>query len=229
MKRLLLSCAGALALGFAAQTASAADMPAPVYKAPPPAAALFNWTGFYVGLQAGYGWGDSNINDGGFAPSWSTSGWLAGAFVGFNYQISALVLGVEGDLNFANITGNVDPGPPTNVVSSKIDSLGSIRGRLGFTGGQWLFFATAGYAWAGASHSQTAAFAAVPTGTANATLQGPTAGLGIEFASTPNLLWRIEYRHYWWDTVNLIMPVPYTARAFSNRLDTVTIGLAWKM
>src|ERR1035438_10220501 len=101
MKKFLL---GSVALIALVGTAAAADLPAkaPVYKAP--LAVAYNWTGFYVGINGGGGWGTSNWD--GIPSSFNTSGGLVGATIGYNWQNgSPLVFGLEGDLDWANIRG----------------------------------------------------------------------------------------------------------------------------
>lgn len=114
----------AFALVGSAGLALAADLPN--YQPPPPAqvynpAPAFDWSGPYLGLTGGYGWG-------------TTDGWLGGAFAGYNFQVSPnVVVGVEGD-----ITG-------TNRTTNSWDS--SIRGRLGYAYDRYLFYGTGGVAF----------------------------------------------------------------------------------
>ena len=109
MKKLLLAAIASGALSTV--SAFAADMPV---KAPPaPAAAAYNWSGFYIGVQTGYGW--TNILDTENAPLFSEfasgkpPGWLAGGHAGYNLQLNALVLGIEADIEGANIKTSYDP------------------------------------------------------------------------------------------------------------------------
>ena len=113
MKRILM--AGAVAL-VAGTHAFAADLPPPM--APPPRAPAayvpvspaYNWSGFYIGVNAGYGFGDSTWNTPLAAPSTSPSfgvnGEMAGATLGWNYQIGQIVLGIEGDYDWQNARGD---------------------------------------------------------------------------------------------------------------------------
>ena len=89
MKRFLLASAGVLAM---VGLANAADLPRPMYtKAPPMVAPYYNWTGFYVGINGGGGWGNSAWDTtGGF----DTSGGLVGGTIGYNWQMGTWVLGV---------------------------------------------------------------------------------------------------------------------------------------
>src|SRR5882672_9740960 len=99
--------AGCFAVGalLAAQCANAADLSvAPLYKAPPPAAApAYDWSGFYLGINGGGGWGHSNWDAN--ATGIRTSGELVGGTAGYNWQLGGAVLGVEGDIDWANLKG----------------------------------------------------------------------------------------------------------------------------
>ncbi len=154
--------------------ANAADLPAaaPAYKTPAvvPSPA-FNWSGFYVGANVGYGWGNDDgaqITD--FPPTVATfaigqtptalrfrqKGVIGGAEAGYNWQSASLVYGVEADISATDIKGSGTfffPGsilgaPETTTASSSLDWLATIRGRLGFTPvDRLLIFGTAGVAF----------------------------------------------------------------------------------
>jgi outer membrane immunogenic protein len=95
---------GLCCLTAAVSTAYAADMPAPVYKAPPAVPApVYSWTGFYAGVHGGYGgtW-ISGTGPGGSAAG-IQHGFIAGGQVGYNYQIRSFVVGLEGDLSWSAV------------------------------------------------------------------------------------------------------------------------------
>lgn len=185
MKNLLLASVGLLALGVA--SASAADLPrampakAPVYVAPP----LYNWTGFYVGINGGAGFGTADFS-GPFSTSFNTSGGLIGGTLGYNWQMNQLVFGLEGDVDWANIRGSGSCAG-TNC-SVKHDWLATLRGRLGFT--PWdrgLLYVTGGAAWGNVN----ADIAGV--GSSNETKTGWTIGGGLEAAIAGPWTGKIEY------------------------------------
>src|SRR3982750_924735 len=106
MKRFVV--AGLVGAGFgflalAAMPASAADLPRGTYKAPAYVAPQYNWTGFYLGINGGGGFGGSNWN--GFAVSNSPSGGMIGGTAGYNWQGAGnpWVFGLEGDIDWTNI------------------------------------------------------------------------------------------------------------------------------
>lgn len=202
MRRILLATA---AVAFSSSFTLAADMAAPVYKAPPAVVAtVFNWTGLYVGGDIGYGSGRSDgvLNDGTFnvgpVPySADPKGMIGGGFAGYNYQMGQFVVGVEADWQAANLSGS---GTGTFLISSytmdtKVSNYGSVRGRVGFAMDRWLVFATGGWAWGNAQTSYSDTGAPPPFGTNKINGSGGTVGAGIEYAVTNNWLARVEYRY----------------------------------
>src|SRR6185437_1878513 len=100
MKKFLL--AGVSLLAFHVASASAADIsrrPPPPARAPVMVEAPYNWTGAYVGINGGYGWGGSSISGPFTTGAFDTSGGLVGGTLGYNYQVNQIVFGVEGDID----------------------------------------------------------------------------------------------------------------------------------
>jgi outer membrane immunogenic protein len=199
--------------GGAASVAADAGLPgapiAPLYKALP-ARSPYNWTGFYFGADGGYAWQKSAGTLTTAAGSlltpydYSATGPFAGSFVGVNCQFSRLVLGIEGDWQWSNLTGNnpnlaplgatgaLPSGPFTASTTTK--DYGSIRGRLGVAFDRFLVFGTGGWA----TGNPSIAFAltgAAPFVTAGGQSNVWTAGAGVEYAITDSILGRIEYRY----------------------------------
>src|ERR1700719_1568889 len=96
----LLAVVGLLAPAGMIGPASAADMSRTVYKAPPPVyyAPIYNWNGFYIGADGGYGWGTSNWSA--LGSNFDVKGGLFGGQVGYNWQFGQFVYGVEADLDW---------------------------------------------------------------------------------------------------------------------------------
>ena len=187
MKR-ILSIAAALALLSGTQV-SAADLPPPPLYAPPP---VFSWTGFYLGINAGYGFGQSSWSDpfNGSTGNFNTSGFLIGGTLGANYQIGSFVIGLEGDgdWNDANGTTFSVAGNCVGVgCTTKSEWLATIRGRAGFAWDRVLFYGTGGVAFGDVE----AAAGGLPF--ASGTQTGWTAGGGIEWAFAPNWTGKVEY------------------------------------
>ena len=208
MKRMLI--AGVFAL-TAAEQALAADMPAPFPSPQPPAsyypaAAPFNWSGFYVGANGGYGFGTSSwsapavdtatlISPAVATGSFNLRGLLAGGTLGLNMQANAFVFGVEADGDWTSLNGN---GSTANgycslatvgaTCETKSPVFGTLRARLGYAFGRVLVYGTGGVAGAQvqAGFNPPATF----DGAANF---GWTAGAGMEFAFADNWTAKVEY------------------------------------
>ena len=143
MKRSLVLGLGLLAL--AALPASAADLPrgAMPYKAPA-YVAQYNWTGFYLGINGGGGWGDSDWNV--FGVSHSPSGGMIGGTAGYNWQGagSPWVFGLEGDIDWTNIRDSTACGGL--LCETRNNWLGTVRGRVGYAFDRFMPYFTGGLA-----------------------------------------------------------------------------------
>jgi outer membrane immunogenic protein len=173
--------------------AGAADM---ALKAPPAAPPVYNWTGFYGGIEGGAGWGRADDTDaGGFnSGGFSVTGGLVGGTLGYNWQINRIVLGLEGDGSSRRLKGstvgtipaigNCSGAPPH--CDSQLQALGTFRGRAGVTFGMFLPYVTGGLG-VGALHGHEGdvlANGAVGNGTTTvgpsaAALRQPSVGTGL--------------------------------------------------
>ena len=179
MKRILSTgIAIAALLGLAAQ-ASAADMSrAMPTKAPAYVVPYYNWTGAYVGINGGGGWGTGNGID--------TSGGFVGGTLGYNWQAGQTVFGLETDIAWSGIDGT---GTIVGVpVTSGTDWFGTVRGRLGVAVDRSLWFVSGGLAY-GDVHASAAGVSISDT---NA---GWTLGGGVEFALQGPWTAKVEYLH----------------------------------
>jgi outer membrane immunogenic protein len=189
--------AAAMAVLAGTADALAADLPTPSPPVPLPAA-VYNWTGLYIGINGGYGTGNSNWSDSavGASGSFPTSGFLIGGTVGANYQIGQYVFGIEGDGDWTNLQGNTGPTcgaisavvPPPDSCQTQSEWLATVRARVGYAFDRILVYGTAG-----------AAFGNIQTGlnppsTFDSSVEaGWTAGGGIEFAFARNWTAKVEY------------------------------------
>jgi outer membrane immunogenic protein len=189
MNRYLSLFASVLGLALSIGTASAADLSRPPpTKAPPYVPPYYNWTGFYIGVNGGGGWGTSNWSP--LPGSFNTSGGLVGGTIGYNWQFGQWVWGLEGDGDWSDIKGNTTGtalscgvGPCT----TQNDFLATVRGRLGFAADRWMPYITGGLAIGDIKVSNPIAPGVDQT---NA---GWTAGGGIEFALASNWTAKVEY------------------------------------
>jgi outer membrane immunogenic protein len=208
MKKFLLGTVAAFAM---VTSASAADLAArPYTKAPVAVAQVMTWTGFYVGVQGGYGWGSSNEvffngpNTAAFVGTqkYDTSGGFAGGVAGYNWQTGAFVLGLEGDYHWADINGRssvVNVGPPNlgDTYYTKLRGFGDVKGRLGYAAGPALFFVSGGAAVGDLQHRYDAALngGAANTFVQNNTRWGYTVGAGVEYMFAQNWSGKLEYSY----------------------------------
>jgi outer membrane immunogenic protein len=198
MKRILV--AGALVLAgsglvFAADLPPAAEPPP---RAPatyvPTVAPVYDWSGIYVGLNGGYGFGDSNWTAPGIAPTgnFDVNGGVIGGTIGYNFQWSSFVFGIEADLDWADLKGNSSVaacGVGAGVTcETESEWLGTVRARLGWAWDRVLFYGTAG----GAAGNIQAGLNP-PETFDTSTEFGWTVGAGVEYAITDNFTARIEY------------------------------------
>jgi outer membrane immunogenic protein len=218
MNRLAVGTTALLVTALAAPV-HAADLPAaPAYKAPviaPPIA--YNWTGFYVGANVG----------GGFANTTATAtvrgipiatgtgnnnGVIGGGQIGYNYQYTNWVFGVEADFQ-----GSSQRATGAGVTDS-FPWFGTVRGRIGFTPvDRWLVYATGGLAYGELKTSATipVAGAAIPFN-AQSTKAGWTVGGGVEAALWGNWTGKVEYLYVDINNFNLngaVLGVPIAINA----------------
>ena len=199
MQRLLLATTAAVAL---AAPAMAADMP--VKARPAPVEVVYNWTGFYIGGQVGVQWTRDEFSDpdrlgGPVGPNaFDFPGLIAGAHAGFNYQTGNFVLGIEGDIEWADAsgsgTGTLAGGAPFVTGTAKLKSQASIRGRLGFAMNRTLAYVTGGAAFGRFDLGYIFPIGSVLLDPLNTTRTGWTVGAGLEHAFVGNWSGRIEYR-----------------------------------
>jgi outer membrane immunogenic protein len=164
MKKMIFSAATVAAslAAFAASPAAAADLPSRAYTKGPVAESLYSWTGSYIGATAGYSWNRLVVNDldywdGLGDSSQSNHGAAVGGTVGYNWQNRHLVYGIEGDVSYLsnrstsnndlNRGGGPTRGLPYAQINSKIDALGTVRGRIGIAVDPALLYFTGGVAF----------------------------------------------------------------------------------
>jgi outer membrane immunogenic protein len=198
MKKLFAATFAIAALAVA--PALAADLPArPVYKGAAPAvvAAGYNWSGFYVGIHGGVGWGSKDWTETTLAAprpegSFDVRGWLLGAQIGYNFQTGPVVFGIEAQGSWANITGDrTSAAFAGQTIRTEVDSLGTVAGRLGYAVGNALLYGKGGLAWA---HDKNSVLGAA-TAAWSDTRWGWMLGGGLELGITPNWSIKGEYNY----------------------------------
>ena len=214
MKKLVL---GAIVGMTLATVGGAAADDIMVTKAPPPPSSIpsnFDWTGFYAGGHLGYAWGSSNWTAPGVSGSLDlsqpidtfaeTGSFFEGLQAGYNYMLpNRVLIGAEIDASFPafqNLAG-ISIGGISNFTSPTLGpvsysetvlSSGTVRGRIGYAPGNWLFYATGGFAW---SYDQLT-LTQLASGTTDMPFLwrlGWAAGAGVEVPISPHWTARLEY------------------------------------
>jgi outer membrane immunogenic protein len=205
MKKLLL--AGVVATALSSGSAQAADLarPVPVYRPPAPVVAFFTWTGCFVGGNVGGVWVNKEWFDDvpGFAGTsmgtHTANGGLGGVQGGCNYQVSSWVFGIQGDYDWANVTGNnVNALFPVLTDRSNVRALYSVTGRVGYAFDRFLLYVKGGGAWERDDYAVL--IGGFNLATAAETRGGWTLGLGGEYAFLDWLTAFAEYDFYGFGT-----------------------------
>jgi outer membrane immunogenic protein len=240
MKKFIL---GSVALAaMISGSAMAADMPVKApYSAPPPVLA-YDWSGFYIGAHLGYDW--ESVNGYGFHTDTGALGStfvrkfpnvFAGFQAGYNYMVAPnILLGVETDLS-RNNAGAWGLGTNDGAYGQGVlDWSGTVRGRIGYTANNVLFYGTGGFAWSDVNLTrvQISAFnPVVPQATVDnvsATRTGWTAGAGIEVGVMPNLTVKAEYRYIDYSTFTVVLPLSNRTWVVGTRSEEVLLGANYK-
>jgi outer membrane immunogenic protein len=209
MRKILLSGVALLAVSMAAP-ASAADMAArPYTKAPPPVVApIYDWTGFYIGANGGWGQSHNCVDFVTLAGTVASgcrdrSGGVVGGQVGYRWQSNQFVFGLEAQGDWADLSNTrVSLLNPTLSPRVKTDGIGLFTGQIG-----WAWNAALLYVKGGAAvTSNRFDIFDTPTGlglvSASATRWGGTLGVGFEYGFAPNWSFGAEYDHLWMGTAN---------------------------
>jgi outer membrane immunogenic protein len=234
MRQFLLAALGCTALVGSAMAADVMPMKVRPYTPP------FSWTGCYVGGFFGSffstnGW-TTTAPVPGVAPSgtpessFNITDLLGGVHGSCDYQFNSFVVGVGGDYAFTQATGTAVGNVTGLTDRTKVDSLSSVTGRLGYALDRWLPYFKGGGAW---SHDRYDAFVpgagGVPFST-TATRSGWTVGGGLEYAVVSNLSLYIEYD--WYDfgtTTNTFGSVGFPGMSIHERDSVLKVGGNWKL
>lgn len=252
MKKIMLGAVALVAIGAA--PALAADLPAaPVYSKAPAIVpvVVYNWTGFYIGANGGYGWSAGNTvtltNNTGFAvpgvigPG-SSSGGFGGGQIGYNWQFGQFVVGGEADIEGSAIKHSVqsvaiDAGGDAALSNQNLNYFYTVRGRAGVAFDRALFYVTGGFAGGQVKDSMLITNPAAPA--ASATLLDSTSrtgyvvGGGVEYAFAPNWTVKGEYQYINLGSGNLFgVTVPVagsiTSTSVKDNFQTVRVGINYK-
>jgi high affinity Mn2+ porin len=250
MGRFLLGSAALMTVAMS-DPARSADFKAP--EAAPP----YDWSGFYLGADVGFALGRSNwqASQPGGAPNLSGSfnvfrtfdafdgsgGQFGGLHAGYNYMFpSRLVLGVEADVWFpGTLDGGQDffsPAVGAANYNDTIEMAGSVRGRIGYDIGRWLYYVTGGFAWTFDQFTRTqltdSPTGSAPAGTVETTFLGRigwTVGAGVEAPIAPGWTARFEYLYSQYGNAGVTFPLGGQRFQSDLSMQEVRLGLNYKL
>lgn len=182
--------AGALSAAMIAASSNAMAGAAP--EGPTP----FDWSGIYAGAQVGYAFGNADHQFSNGAPSGDSKpdGLLGGAHFGVLLQNGQLVFGVEGDIEYADVSGEFNNTLRDSAGSTEIGLQGSVRARVGYAMDRFLPYVTGGLAIADVDHGGGPAHSGPCCGYSETAI-GWTIGAGAGYAVTDSISARLEYRY----------------------------------
>jgi outer membrane immunogenic protein len=244
MKKILLGAAALIAMGAA--PVSAADLAARPYKAAPMAAPMmYDWSGFYIGANGGYGWSRQCLDitavggiGGIFAEGCrNAGGGVAGGQVGYRWQSGPMVFGLEAQGDWANLRNSriTNLFNPADTFKSNINGLGLFTGQIGYAWNSTLLYVKGGAAVVNQRWDLFNTVTGVGIAQAERTRWGGTVGAGLEFGITPNWTVGVEYDYIWRtsDSSTFIIPaalIPPTTVTANTRTDVnlITVRVNYK-
>ncbi len=221
-----LALAAFSALAISAAPVMAADMRAPVYKAPPAPVMMqaYNWSGFYAGIHGGYAWGEGSATIVGLTDFGDIDGWFGGGQIGINWQAagSPWVWGIEADLSGSDIGSSASAFGVT--ADTTLNMFGTVRGRLGYAWDRMMVYGTGGFAWGRNELSFTAPGFALSE---DRTHTGWVAGGGVEWALLDNWAAQVEYQYLMLDRETYFPAVP-GGIGLDADVHTIRVGLNYR-
>ena len=245
MKKFLLGTVGLVALSMAAP-ASAADLAARPYAKAPPAmvAAYYDWSGFYVGMNGGWGssrncWSDTSFGIAVADGCNTATGGTVGGQIGYRWQASQWVFGLEAQGNWADFHGrNVSVVAPVFSNDTRVDAFGLFTGQVGFAVNNALFYVKGGAAVTSDRYRNfTTATGVQVTNSVGDSRWGAAVGVGLEYGFAPNWSAGIEYDHMFMQdrTTNFVnngvaaaAGVPFATDRIRQDVDVVTVRVNYR-
>jgi outer membrane immunogenic protein len=224
MKTLLFVAAGALALGISS-SAGAADLARPYTKAPPLSAPIYNWSGFYVGINGGGGSAHTcydYVVPAALVPVFGNTlpqgchdatGGTVGGQVGYRWQSTNWVFGVEGQGNWADFSGSNATPIGANPLGgganrTRIDAFGLLTGQIGYAWSNVLLYVKGGAAVVSDKYDFLGTPGGAVVASANDSRWGGTVGAGLEVGFAANWSVGVEYNHIFLSDHNYNMTTP---------------------
>ena len=241
MNKFLLGVVGAFAM---VTSASAADLAArPYTKAPVMIATAYDWSGFYIGVNGGWGSGRKcwDLTElGGFGPiapalnegCHNASGGTVGGQIGYRWQASSWVFGLEAQGNWADFNGSnatllnlFGGGVGLNTNRSRIDAFGLFTGQVGYAWNNALLYVKGGAAVTSDKYEGFRTATNVVFDTAKETRWGGVVGVGLEYGFTPNWSFAVEYDHLFMGNRNVNFTSVIAPVGVFSRTDRIRQGV----
>ncbi|UQR61308.1 outer membrane beta-barrel protein [Bradyrhizobium sp. C-145] len=234
MKNFLILTASIGALSAAAPAFGADFAAQPVkVKAPPlpVAAPIIDWSGYYIGVNGGWGTSRNCWDFNGVTPEGchNSTGGTIGGQIGYRWHIFNMVYGIEGQGNWADFSGsNVSTAFPADTIGTKTDAFGLLTGHIGYAFNAVLLYGKGG----AAVISNTYHVNSVATGTEiaknNDVRWGGALGAGAEVSLMPNWSAGVEYTHLFMQRSNVSFPAAFGADRVHQDVDLITARLNYK-
>ena len=188
-----------------------------------------DWTGFYLGFGGGYFDTDNTVSDpvGGVFSSFSTGtdGGLIGGYLGYNYQMEQVVLGLDADIYYGYGGKTALAGLPVpSVLDDHEGATWAVRGRLGYVMGAFMPYVSGGYAGMINKKSYSVGY----VGSQSKALNGWTIGGGFEYMFTQNWLTRVDYQYKDFADRTFFSGGPPPATSWKTTINQITVGVAYK-
>jgi outer membrane immunogenic protein len=243
MRRLIAVGAGLFAIVATAGAASAADLAArPYTKAAPFVSPVYDWSGFYIGLNAGGGWGRecytiTNVAGVPVGPAsegcHSPKGGVVGGQIGYRWQSTNWVFGLEAQGDWADLKGSNSS--LTAVIpysnQTKVNAIGLFTGQVGYAWNNVLWYVKGGGAVTDNKYTSSFDATGVLIYSAVETRWGGTVGTGIEFGFAPNWSVAFEYDHLFMGTHNIaFVPIAAVSRSddIKQNVDLATVKVNYR-
>jgi outer membrane immunogenic protein len=231
MKKLLLITASLVAISAAAP-ASAADLAArPYTKAPPMMAAIYDWSGFYIGINGGGGTSRNSwdLVGGGNEGNHDATGGTVGGQIGYRWQTGPVVFGLEAQGNWADFKGdNVSNIFAPDRNRTKIDAFGLFTGQIGYAWNNVLLYAKGGAAVTDTKYEVISGAGLGTLASNTDTRWGAVVGAGLEYGFAPNWSLGFEYDHLFMDRHDVNFPNLVQTDSVKQDVDLFTARLNYK-
>jgi outer membrane immunogenic protein len=241
MKKIWFAAAFGLALLGVAAPASAADLAAkPYVKAPPPPPPIYDWTGFYIGANGG--WGQARACWDLLTPTGlddalgcrDGSGGVVGGQIGYRWQFNQFVVGVEGQGDWADLSSTrVSTLFPAFTTRAKVDGIGLITGQVGYAWNAALLYFKGGAAVTGNNFDVLSTVTGANLASFSSTRWGGTVGVGFEYGFGPGWSVGVEYDHLFMghnnNSFSVVNPIVAGAlNRISEDVDMVTVRFNYR-